>query len=75
MRCFCLTPPPPAPQKTMQTQAKMAGAIGATAKTMAAVNKQVKVEDIARTMQTFEKESTKMDMTGEMSESCSMRPL
>ena len=53
----------------------MAGAIGATAKTMAAVNKQVKVEDIARTMQTFEKESTKMDMTGEMSESCSMRPL
>ena len=60
-------PRPTYPPKTMQTQAKMAGAIGTTAKTMAAVNKQVKVEDIARTMQTFEKESTKMDMTGEMS--------
>lgn len=48
----------------------MAGAMGATAKTMAAVNKQVKVEDVARTMQTFERESAKMDMTGEMSMLC-----
>ena len=46
----------------------MAGAMGSTAKTMAAVNKQVKVEDIQRTMMNFEKESTKMDMAGEMSE-------
>ena len=35
---------------------------------MAAVNKQVKVEDIQKTMMNFEKESTKMDMAGEMSE-------
>ncbi|KAL5457149.1 hypothetical protein EMCRGX_G034389 [Ephydatia muelleri] len=54
--------------QTMHTQAKMAGAMGSTAKTMAAVNKQVKVEDVARTMQTFERESAKMDMTGEMME-------
>ena len=42
--------------------------MGSTAKTMAAVNKQVKVEDIQKTMMNFEKESTKMDMAGEMSE-------
>ena len=59
--------PLPLPQ-VMQSQAKMAGAMGSTAKTMAAVNKQVKVEDIQRTMMNFEKESTKMDMAGEMSE-------
>ena len=51
----------------MQSQAKMAGAMGSTAKTMAAVNKQIKVEDIQKTMMNFEKESTKMDMAGELS--------
>ena len=45
----------------------MAHAMGSTAKVMAATNKQLKVEDIQRTMANFEKESTKMDMAGEMS--------
>ena len=53
----------------MQSQAKMAGAMGSTAKAMASVNAQIKVEDIARTMQTFERETGKMDLAGEMSES------
>jgi charged multivesicular body protein 2B len=52
--------------QVMQSQAKMAGAMGSTAKTMAAVNKQVKVEDIQKTLMNFEKESTKMDMAGEL---------
>lgn len=46
----------------------MAGAMGSTATTMAAVNKELKVEDIQKTMMNFEKESTKMDMAGELSE-------
>lgn len=46
----------------------MAGAMGSTAKTMAVVNQQIKVEDIQKTMMNFEKESTKMDMAGEISE-------
>ena len=54
--------------QVMQSQSKMAGAMGSTAKTMAAVNKQFKVEDIQKTMMNFEKESTKMDMAGELSE-------
>ena len=54
--------------QVMQSQAKMAGAMGSTAKTMAAVNTQFNVEDIQRTMMNFEKESTKMDMAGELSE-------
>lgn len=54
--------------QVMQSQAKMAGAMGSTAKTMSAVNQQMKVEDIQKTMMNFEKESTKMDMAGEMSE-------
>ena len=52
----------------MQSQAKMAAAMGSTAKVMAASNKQLKVEDIQKTMMNFEQESTKMDMAGEMSE-------
>lgn len=52
----------------MESQAKMAKAMGSTAAAMGAVNKQLKVEDIARTMQGFEKESAKMDLAGEMSE-------
>ena len=42
--------------------------MGSTAKTMSAVNQQMKVEDIQKTMMNFEKESMKMDMAGEMSE-------
>ena len=45
----------------------MAQAMGSTAQVMAATNKQLKVEDIQRTMMSFEQESTKMDMAGEMS--------
>ena len=45
----------------------MAGAMGSTAKTMAAVNQQLKVEDIQKTMMNFEKESSKMDTAGELS--------
>ena len=51
----------------MQSQAKMAQAMGSTAKAMAATNQQIKVEDIQATMSSFEKESMKMDMAGEMS--------
>ena len=51
----------------MQSQAKMAQAMGSTAQVMGAMNKQLKVEDIQRTMASFEQESTKMDMAGEMS--------
>ena len=54
--------------QTMQSQAKMAAAMGSTAKAMAATNKQIKIEDIQKTMMGFEQESTKMDMAGEMSE-------
>ena len=54
--------------QTMQSQAKMASAMGSTAKAMAATNKQLKVEDIQKTMMNFEQESTKMEMAGEMSE-------
>ena len=46
----------------------MAGAMGSTAKAMAATNKQINVQDIQKTMMNFEQETTKMDMAGEMSE-------
>ena len=42
--------------------------MGQTAKTMGAMNKQMKLEDVQRTMQNFEKESAKMDMADEISE-------
>ena len=47
----------------------MATAMGSTAKVMAATNKQMKLEDIQKTMANFDKESTKMDLAGEMSKS------
>ena len=59
--CVCVS-------QTMQSQAKMAAAMGSTASAMAATNKQLKVEDIQRTMAGFEKESTKMELAGELSE-------
>ncbi|XP_019857849.1 PREDICTED: charged multivesicular body protein 2b-like, partial [Amphimedon queenslandica] len=52
--------------KAMQSQVAMTKAMGQTSKAMASMNKQVKLEDIQQTMQQFEKESTKMDMAGEM---------
>ena len=52
----------------MESQVAMTKAMGQTSKAMASMNKQVKLEDIQKTMQQFEKESTKMDMAGEMSE-------
>ena len=51
----------------MQSQAKMASAMGSTAKAMGAMNKQLKVEDIQKTMMNFDQESTKMELAGEMS--------
>ena len=53
----------------MQSQAKMASAMGSTAKAMGAMNKQLKVEDIQKTMMNFDQESTKMELAGEMSKS------
>ena len=55
--------------QSMHAQAKMATAMGSTAKVMAATNKQMKLEDIQKTMANFDRESTKMDMAGEMSKS------
>ncbi|XP_077540390.1 charged multivesicular body protein 2b [Haemaphysalis longicornis] len=54
--------------KLMHANAKLASAMGTTAKTMGEVNKRIKPQDIARTMQEFEKESTKMGMTEELVE-------
>ena len=45
----------------------MAGAMGSTAKAMGAVNKQMDIQGLQSTLQGFEKESTKMDMAGELS--------
>lgn len=52
--------------KTMQSNASLASAMSTTSKTMAAVNKQMKPEQIMKTMQDFEKESTKMGMAEEI---------
>ena len=52
--------------KTMATTAKMAETMGATAKTMAKVNDQFDPVKVQKTMQDFERESTKMEMSEEM---------
>ncbi|KAH8020945.1 hypothetical protein HPB51_010335 [Rhipicephalus microplus] len=52
--------------KLMNANVKLANAMATTAKTMGEVNKQIKPQDIAKTMQDFEKESTKMGMTEEL---------
>ena len=52
--------------KTMATTAKMAQTMGATAKTMAKVNDQFDPVKVQKTMQDFERESTKMEMSEEM---------
>lgn len=52
--------------KLMQSQMKMAGAMGTTAKTMQAVNKKMDPQKTMQTMQNFQKETAKMEMTEEM---------
>ena len=46
---------------------KMAGAMGSTAKTMGAMNKQMNPQKVAQTMQQFEKANMQMEMGEEMS--------
>ncbi|KAI8483919.1 Charged multivesicular body protein 2b [Branchiostoma belcheri] len=52
--------------KTMQSTVKMAGAMERTSKTMGAVNKQMNPQKMAKTMQDFQRENAKMEMTDEM---------
>ncbi|KAI1242400.1 hypothetical protein IHE44_0005940, partial [Lamprotornis superbus] len=52
--------------KVMNSQMKMAGAMSATAKTMQAVNKKMDPQKTLQTMQNFQKENMKMEMTEEM---------
>nr|XP_023486151.1 charged multivesicular body protein 2b isoform X2 [Equus caballus] len=52
--------------KVMNSQMKMAGAMSTTAKTMQAVNKKVDPQKTLQTMQNFQKENMKMEMTEEM---------
>ncbi len=44
----------------------MSKAMGQTAKTMGAMNKQVNLQDLQKTMQNFEQESAKMEMADEL---------
>ncbi|CAN7988540.1 unnamed protein product [Ixodes hexagonus] len=55
-----------AQSKTMHANVKLADAMATTAKTMGEVNKNIKPQDIARTMQEFEKQTMKMGMTEEI---------
>lgn len=55
-----------AQSKAMHSNVKLAEAMSATAKTMGAVNKQMNPQGVMKTMQAFEKESTKMEMSEEM---------
>lgn len=52
--------------KLMNSQMKMAGAMSTTAKTMQAVNKKMDPQKTLQTMQNFQKENMKMEMTEEM---------
>ncbi|KAK2908953.1 hypothetical protein QQF64_001032 [Cirrhinus molitorella] len=52
--------------KLMNSQMKMAGAMASTTKTMQAVNKKMDPKKTMQTMQNFQKETAKMDMTEEM---------
>nr|XP_009508545.1 PREDICTED: charged multivesicular body protein 2b [Phalacrocorax carbo] len=52
--------------KVMNSQMKMAGAMSTTAKTMQAVNKKMDPQKTLQTMQNFQKENMKMEMTEEM---------
>uniref|UniRef100_A0A673I1L9 Charged multivesicular body protein 2b-like n=1 Tax=Sinocyclocheilus rhinocerous TaxID=307959 RepID=A0A673I1L9_9TELE len=53
--------------KLMNSQMKMAGAMATTTKTMQAVNKKMDPKKTMQTLQNFQKETAKMDMTEEMS--------
>ncbi|KAG1677316.1 Charged multivesicular body protein 2b [Nymphon striatum] len=55
-----------AQSKSMASNVKLAGAMGETAKTMGAMNKQMNPQKMMQTMQQFDKENTKMNMTEEM---------
>jgi len=50
----------------MQATHKMAGSMQVASRAMGEMNKQISPEDLARTLQNFEKESAKMDMSEEM---------
>lgn len=52
--------------KLMNSQMKMAGAMATTTKTMQAVNKKMDPQKTMQTLQNFQKETAKMDMTEEM---------
>ncbi|KAA0722237.1 Charged multivesicular body protein 2b [Triplophysa tibetana] len=52
--------------KLMNSQMKMAGAMAKTTKTMQAVNKKMDPKMTMQTLQNFQKETAKMDMTEEM---------
>ncbi|KAL6484753.1 hypothetical protein MHYP_G00067980, partial [Metynnis hypsauchen] len=52
--------------KVMNSQMKMAGAMSTTAKTMQAVNKKMDPQKTLQTMQDFQKENLKMEMTEDM---------
>lgn len=52
--------------KVAQTTSTMAGAIGASTRAMATVNAAINPQQLQQTLQTFERETTKMDMAGEM---------
>lgn len=52
--------------KAMHSNMKMANAMGATAKTMANVNKQMDPNKLAKTLQQFERENAKMEMSEEL---------
>lgn len=54
--------------KAMAANSKLANTMATTAKTMGAVNKQMNPQGIMKTMQEFEKETTKMGMTEEIVE-------
>ncbi|XP_062865913.1 charged multivesicular body protein 2b [Trichomycterus rosablanca] len=52
--------------KLMNSQMKMASAMGTTAKTMQAVNKKMDPQKTMQTMQNFQRENAKMEMSEEM---------
>ncbi|XP_072901221.1 charged multivesicular body protein 2b [Hemitrygon akajei] len=52
--------------KLMNSQMKMAGAMATTTKTMQAVNKKMDPQKTLQSMQNFQKENMKMEMTEEM---------
>lgn len=52
--------------KLMNSNMKMAGAMATTTKTMQAVNKKMDPQKTMQTLQNFQKETAKMDMTEEM---------